>query len=97
MSVVPFRRPEPVDPHSEGPALCIECGHRWQAVAPIGAVNFECPACGTVKGVWVHACEPIDETHQWRCQCGGAFFNLYPTGAPMCARCGLRATGWAEG
>lgn len=26
--------------------VCDMCGHEWTAVAPVGAMGVECPACG---------------------------------------------------
>lgn len=32
-------------PHTYGPAICEDCGHRWMAVWPLGAEALECPKC----------------------------------------------------
>jgi len=102
--VVEFRRkaapvePEPeeqVDPHMSGRARCVGCGHGWEAVAPIGTTRLECPGCGTQRGAFVCTTEPA-EGLRWKCKCGNDLFSLHDKGAPCCARCGLRATGWVE-
>ncbi len=53
MSVVSLaeKRLRSVD-HLEGEALCTACGHTWQALAPLGTVALECPACHTMKGLY---------------------------------------------
>lgn len=40
-------------PTMQGPATCLDCGHRWEAVAPPGTVTMTCKSCGLDKGVWV--------------------------------------------
>lgn len=84
-------------PHLSGPARCMECGHRWVAVAPIGTTRMECTACTLNKGAWVGGVYPPDGTSIWTCSCGNDLFVLCEHGAPQCARCGVRAAGWAEG
>jgi hypothetical protein len=84
-------------PHVEGKARCLECSAEWQGVAPIGTTRLECGVCQTHKGVWVGAMGPPEGALYWRCNCGNDLFTLLPTGAPMCAQCGLRASSWANG
>jgi len=75
-------------PHQAGPAQCIECGHKWEAVAPVSVVSFKCPKCGTNKGVWSGVCLPSDEkvVHCSVCE-NTLFFLLAETG--LCAKCGV--------
>jgi len=96
VSLADYRQPE-VEPHAAGKARCLECRREWQAVAPVGVTRLECDGCGTQKGVWVGAMGPAEGELVWRCSCDNDLFTLQPTGAPMCARCGLRATSWADG
>jgi len=91
-----YRPPPPSDPHMAGPARCMECKHDWQAAAPVGTVTLECPSCGTFKGAWRGAINPAPGTPIWKCVCGNDLFTLLLAGPPMCGRCGLRATSWAE-
>ena len=37
-------------PHLCGPAYCVDCRHKWEAVAPIGMTVMTCPNCGQNKG-----------------------------------------------
>lgn len=86
----------PAEPPSlEGEAGCMVCRKRWQAVAPIGVLRLECPFCGLMQGAWVHSVSPRDPVI-WHCGCGNDLFVLPPNGPPMCAACGVRATGWVE-
>lgn len=82
-------------PHVAGPVRCLECGITWIATAPIGATRLECPKCRTQKGVWIESMAPATGS-TWQCVCLNDLFVLTDTGAPMCARCGVRAEGWAE-
>lgn len=41
--IIPFGRPpkppdELLDPHWQGKARCLACGHEWRAVEPIGTL-----------------------------------------------------------
>lgn len=38
-------------PHWRGTAYCVGCKEEWQAVAPIGTMSLDCPACELPKGV----------------------------------------------
>lgn len=94
--IIPFQRPEPRepdDPHAAGPAICLECRHEWVAVAPWGKLNFDCPACGTGKGVWrypfktrgtVMICNAVLDDGG---RCFNDAFEIRPTGV-YCYRCG---------
>jgi Zn finger protein HypA/HybF involved in hydrogenase expression len=72
-------------PHISGTAKCMDCGHEWPAVAPIGVCTLECPKCGTMRGTWkfdVSRDEPY-----WTCNCGNKLFYMTPEGM-FCPRCG---------
>lgn len=92
--VVRFERPpveaHPLDEeavqHGQGTALCIACRHEWQAVVPTGTTEFECPACGTMKGKWKFEFRP--EAPVWTCNCGNDIFYMTELGH-MCANCGI--------
>lgn len=76
-------------PHITGNALCLTCGNKWVAVAPIGTVELECSECSechTFKGVFEGMTCP---NTLYECVCGNHHFYIDPTG-PMCSRCGLR-------
>lgn len=87
VSVLSFKRPDPVDPHMTGKARCIQCGHEWVAVAPVGTVFLECPECRTEKGRFIGACAPQEGTEVRECNCGNQLFYLTREGH-MCANCG---------
>jgi len=74
-------------PHITGNALCLQCGHRWVAVAPTGTIELECSKCKTWKGVFEGMTAPDTV---WQCDCGNQHFYVDDEGA-MCAKCGLRA------
>lgn len=75
-------------PHLAGEALCMGCGHRWQAVAPVGAFKeLECSECKRMMGTFTHYCIPGDE-HLWTCNCGCMFFTVSFTRI-MCVQCGI--------
>lgn len=38
------------EPHLSGAAVCLACKHEWVAVAPVGTVWMECPACSIERG-----------------------------------------------
>jgi Zn finger protein HypA/HybF involved in hydrogenase expression len=37
-------------PHITGQAICRDCQHTWQAVAPVDTFDLECPACHKMNG-----------------------------------------------
>ena len=45
-------------PHINTYAACMDCGHDWVAVAPVGTKSFHCPKCASERGVVV---DPNDE------------------------------------
>lgn len=78
----------------EGEARCLSCSHEWRAVTPVGIVEFECPACELLKGVWYTNILPDpDKAEYWQCgNCEGNFFTLvrYEETVPVmhCLTCG---------
>lgn len=77
---------EEVEMWAQGSAMCIGCGHKWEAAAPVGSTVFECPNCHTNKGTWVSHVEPPGE--RWECNCEGQLFFVTHTGF-FCAKCGV--------
>lgn len=74
-------------PHLAGAALCNVCRYEWQAVAPVGITELECPKCGAVHGFFKVAL--AREAPSWVClNCGRDVFRLYQDGAFMCVMCG---------
>lgn len=45
------------EPHLSGKARCLACKHEWVAVAPVGVVWMECPACTLERGRYVAQAE----------------------------------------
>lgn len=76
------------DPHIRGQALCMNCRRSWEAVAPVGATQVECPTCGTMKGVFVNPVLFKDEPF-WECNCGNEFFVIHKDRL-VCAHCGTQ-------
>jgi len=72
--------------HLSGDALCIECGHKWTAVVPVGTEEFECPSCHTHKGVMDYGVLP--EVY-WECACGCSMFVISGvSNRVLCFKCG---------
>lgn len=71
----------------QGPAQCLSCDHRWNAVAPAGQVfALECPACHLKRGTFS---VPFERScTRWFCQCGSDRFQITDIGA-SCIGCGL--------
>lgn len=72
-------------PHLSGPAWCIECGHKWEIVAPIGLTVIECPKCGGHKGARFAMVQK--EGPHWECNCGNGLFFIRDAGT-YCPNCG---------
>ena len=81
--VVPFKKREP---HMAGDAFCMQCNHTWAAVAPVGTVSLECPACATQKGLFKFPVQTA-EPEVWTCHCDNQLFNVTPKGI-FCPNCG---------
>lgn len=70
-------------PHVTGEVACLQCSHRWVAVAPVGVYELE---CGTLKGV--HVGLTIPDAACWQCRCGCALWFYSETGNLVCSYCG---------
>lgn len=44
---VTMPEPDEIGPWCDGTSWCLNCGHEWVAVWPLGAESLECPACGS--------------------------------------------------
>jgi Zn finger protein HypA/HybF involved in hydrogenase expression len=75
-------------PHNSGPAKCLNCNHEFVAVAPVGAVSFECPSCLLHKAVFAGVACPPEDDLVFRCNCGNENFNVLTYGV-FCIQCGL--------
>lgn len=89
MGVIQFQRPEPLNPHMSGEAVCAACGKNWVAVVPVGVPLFECPECHTEKGRFKYSCVPAEDSHVWACACGCDLFRVTDKEA-LCINCGMR-------
>lgn len=86
--------PERNDPHLSGRAKCLQCGHEWVAVVPVGTTVFECPECKLERGVMQGLCNVPDGHKNWTCNCGCDLFRVTATPQGkfmgiMCLLCGL--------
>lgn len=70
-----------------GEAKCTGCGTEWEAKAPVGTAELECPECHTMLGVFVWPTAPRSED-VWTCNCGGQLFYIIETGS-QCYKCGV--------
>lgn len=91
--VIPLR-PEPLVPHLSGTAQCVSCEHRWEAVAPVGTVELECPVCHLNTGRYRNLVGGAPGQEEWTCDCGCTLFVCIKGAGLMCARCGDYASGF---
>jgi DNA-directed RNA polymerase subunit RPC12/RpoP len=63
------------------------CNHNWQAVAPVGVTELECPNCKTMKGHYIFAFAPA-VNKVWECNCGNQLFHIALEGI-FCPNCGV--------
>ena len=70
--------------HLAGKAVCLHCQHTWEAVAPVGTTELECPSCSLLKGVFRAVCCP---ELRWQCDCGCSHFFVTTTEC-ICCHCG---------
>lgn len=74
------------EPHMHGPAQCVHCHHKWEAVAPVGVSTLQCPSCFTNKGLFTNF---VDYTEpRWQCDCGSQFFAIGQHKGIYCIQCG---------
>lgn len=72
-------------PHLSGSARCLACQHEWVAVAPVGSIWLECPACSLIRGRYF---EPAEKpARHWTCNCGCDLFHVTPNEI-YCPNCG---------
>lgn len=96
-TVVPFpaAKTAPTDddqyatgPHGSGPAHCLQCGHHWSAMAPVGTTWLDCPECGSGKGIFTYPFLAAEGDSVWTCPtCGSQVFYITPE-AFHCYQCG---------
>src|ERR1044072_4260134 len=94
-NVVSFERPQKPEPHLEGLAKCIGCGHEWEAVAPFGTWHLKCPCCHTMKGMFKHPISADQGDSLFVCNCGcEALVAYYRKGIfrLQCMNCGAHQT-----
>ncbi len=77
------------EPHTEGKAFCIGCGHEWEAWAPLHVDWLECPKCKVIKGQFKYHYGPDDDEFIWRCTCENTVFIITPYYF-LCPNCGIR-------
>ena len=97
MTVVPLRPKHGTsNPHITGPARCLACRHEWTVVAPIGTTEFECPSCGTERGVMRYHIAAEDGQKVFRCTpCGSEHFFFVAKEKRtqiLCVGCGAEAS-----
>jgi len=80
-------------PYMQGEVICLQCGHIWQGVMPIGTCALECPACKCHKGVCKY--EVLRDGEHWACPCGNDLLRMTRNGV-YCPRCGVWAEGYLE-
>lgn len=89
MTIIDFQKAkQDREPHTSGEAVCVFCQHKWQAVAPVGTTDLECPECQRNGGVWLFHFMPA-EGDMFVCNCGNFLFILQSTGRKLCVGCGV--------
>jgi hypothetical protein len=78
--------------HVTGSAICLQCGHTFQSIAPAGVHAFECPSCHTNKAVFQNGIEP---PIFYVCECGCNLFVLSEYGS-ICWKCGQDVDPYSE-
>lgn len=87
MSVIPFQKKEK---HVEGPAICLDCKHEWEAVIPQDSIEsaldwLECPNCHLHKGRFKYKFTAGPDI--WICACGNDLFQI-TSECVYCPNCG---------
>lgn len=83
-------------PHLSGKARCLACKHEWDAVAPQGTLDLECPECATTRGVWKHPFSADVGQKLFVCNhCECDHFVIQPHRV-ICIGCGTFHQPWAE-
>jgi len=86
-SVIYINNTEAGAQHLSGTAICSACDKEWEAVAPVGIKELECPNCKTMKGLYKHHLAPITNK-LWACHCGNRLFFILK-GQIQCCECGV--------
>lgn len=77
-SVVEFKKPVARNEMwAQGSAVCIGCRHEWEAVAPVGTHQLECPKCHTMKGIFRHPFGSAPGDSVFQCNCGCEAMTAY--------------------
>lgn len=75
-------------PWLSGEAFCSRCKHEWAAVAPVGTLELQCPACETFFGLFRNPVDPGEDVLRWACgACDGQLFYVTQAGF-FCQACG---------
>lgn len=74
-------------PHWTGTAKCIDCGHQWEAVAPLGQRWVDCPSCGLNKGTPFRPFGADEGDRLLFCNCGCEALTAYQRKGRMWVRC----------
>lgn len=75
-------------PHWTGTAYCVGCRNEWVAVAPMGVMWVDCPACGLPKGTPKHPFGADVGDRVLTCDiCGSEALTAYYRGDAFYARC----------
>ena len=86
MAVIDFTKAKAeLDPHISGDARCLACQHEWVAIAPIGTIWLECPACSLDRGRYI--AQALRDGDHWHCACGCDLFYVTDAGV-YCPNCG---------
>lgn len=83
------------EPHWTGTARCIGCQHEWQAVAPMGTFDLECPSCHLMKGHPKHPFGAQPGDLLFLCNCGSEALTAYHRKGTFylkCMACGTDQT-----
>ena len=90
--VLEFKRPEPKGDEPfwvTGPAICLRCRHKWEALSEATMRSLECPECGLSTGVPRGVIVPSQDEEMWTCNCSNDTFWVLRDGI-MCLVCGER-------
>lgn len=68
-----------------GEAICIGCKHEWEASAPVGTYELDCPECHGNKAIFKHSVTRIEE--HFKCNCSSFLFSVTRNGI-YCINCG---------
>tara|TARA_Y100000815_G_C13263217_1_gene470132 strand:- start:118 stop:429 length:312 start_codon:yes stop_codon:yes gene_type:complete len=73
--------------HVCGTAKCLQCRHEWEAVAPVGTIDLECPECSLPRGIWKYNFGPMEGDQMLVCDCGNDALSAYLRHGKMCVKC----------